>query len=701
MSFDMQEIYKQYPELEYAWLNEIDIKPKEMFNPMLNIPAEFQEPEMMPMYISWLLTRPEYLSFICSEILKVDLLPMQSLFYHEIWNKKFPMLIATRGYGKSFGLAVYALLRALLLPGRKIAICGAAYRQSKVLFGYMEGIYNRSPILRDIIHSFPGGARNGPFRGTDICGFRIGESVINCFPLGDGEKIRGQRAHDVIADEFGAINREIFETVIAGFAIVSANPLGNVQREAAIALAKKRNIILPAEIHKVDEFEITNQIIISGTAYYSVNHFAEYWRMWKARLLSKGDMEKYYKILGKDSESISQEDKDNDANSDWKDYCIFRIPYEKVPKGFMDEGQRNRAKATIDKGAYEMEYGAVFSKDSNGFFKYNSIEAATTAPQKRFYSYRPDGGFSHFCASKYGYKGPKYVMGVDPAAKVDRFSIIILEIHNDHRRVVYGWSTNEAEHRQRKAEGNHDENNYYAWCARKIRELTKAFNVERIAIDAGGGGGSIQEALSDTDKIDIEAGEKPFWPIVDDDKEKDTDWFEGPKILDMVNFANYAWLSEANHSLKKDIEEKNLLFPYYDTSVLITSGEMTFEDTGSKSYDTIEDIFDEIEELKDELITIVVSTTPSGRESWDTPEIKQANGKKGRARKDRYSALLLANMAAKAITPSSFTGIDRTTSGNFAEIIDSKHLGNAGYKTAPEWFKQNLDNNVIDLYGSV
>lgn len=1051
MSFDMEQVYQEHPELRYAWLN-VDVKPEELFNPLINVPPEFEEPEMMPMYISWLLTRPEYISFVCSEILKVNLLPMQALFYKEIWDKKFPMLIATRGYGKaiplntkcltstgwvkngdlsigdkiygrdgclhtiteihpqgqkqiyrlklldgreidccedhlwvvknqtkektlstkemfekgikytkkastsvaykykipnckpiqykkqvlpldayllgcllgdgcikghtpkiasddefiiaefnnrldgfeikkdptnnnhtivdrnkiaiynrlsytikelklnvgtkdkfipdiykygsiedrfelvrglldtdgsiakhggieftntceqlvddlievlrslgitckkaidnregqesvlpqgttylrrpyfrvfintsqpvfklprkldrikpnrtgaedyvsivdiqkldeytemqcitvdnpdhtfilkdhvvthnSFGLAVYALLRALLLPGRKIAICGAAYRQSKVLFGYMEQIYNNSPILRDIVNSYPG-TRNGPFRGTDICGFRIGESVINCFPLGDGEKIRGQRAHDVIADEFGAINREIFETVIAGFAIVSSNPFGNVQREAAIEMARERNIILPAEIHKVDEFEISNQIIISGTAYYTVNHFAEYWRMWKARILSRGDMNLYYKYLKKDVESIDVEEKDNDANTDWKDYCIFRIPYEKVPKGFMDEGQRNRAKATIDKGTYEMEYGAVFSKDSNGFFKYNAIEAASTDPKKTFYPWRPDGGFSHFSCVTRGRAGCKYVMGVDPASEVDRFSIIIIEIHEDHKRIVYGWSTNKAEHRDRITKGQLNEHNYYAWCARKIRELTKAFNVERIAIDAGGGGIAIEEALRDTDKINIAAGEKPFWPIVDDDKEKDSDWYEGPKILEMVNFANYKWLAEANHSLKKDITEKTILFPYYDTSVLVTDGaiRMYNEDgTDVVQYDTIEDIFEEIKELKEELTTIVVTITPSGRESWDTPDIKQANGKKGKAKKDRYSALLLANMAARAITPIPFTGLERTTAGDFAGIVQSKNSENVGYKTAPDWMKREMDNSILDAYGSV
>ena len=38
----------------------------------------------------------------------------------------------------------------------------------------------------------------------------IGQSTITCLPLGDGSKIRGQRANDIIADEFASIPRDIF-----------------------------------------------------------------------------------------------------------------------------------------------------------------------------------------------------------------------------------------------------------------------------------------------------------------------------------------------------------------------------------------------------------------------------------------------------------------------------------------------------------
>ena len=50
-------------------------------------------------------------------------------------------------------------------------------------------------------------------------------------------------------------------------------------------------------------------------------------------------------------------------NFNWDDYSIIRIPYELIPKGFMDDKQVARAlKATIHTGIYNMEYAYVLPK---------------------------------------------------------------------------------------------------------------------------------------------------------------------------------------------------------------------------------------------------------------------------------------------------------------------------------------------------
>jgi hypothetical protein len=90
----------------------------------------------------------------------------------------------------------------------------------------------------------------------------------------------------------------------------------------------------------------------------------------------------------------------------------------------------------------------------------------------------------------------------------------------------------------------------------------------------------------------------------------------------------------------------------------------------------------EIEELKDELSTIVMSITTAGRERWNTPEVKLGSGKKGRMRKDRYSALVIANMIARTIQrelpPQSYQHIGMVVGQQ------GQNAGGQMYK-GPEW----------------
>ena len=62
-------------------------------------------------------------------------------------------------------------------------------------------------------------------------------------------------------------------------------------------------------------------------------------------------------------------------NFDWTQYSIIRMPYELLPKGFMDADQVARSKATVHTIIYQMEYGACFTRDSQGFFKRSLIES--------------------------------------------------------------------------------------------------------------------------------------------------------------------------------------------------------------------------------------------------------------------------------------------------------------------------------------
>lgn len=651
-----------------AWLRIGPIDESKLFNPMDFVTKDDSD---FNTRLAYLMSKPEYFSFICKEILNIQLLPTQCLFLEEMWIRKFPMLIATRGFGKSFGLALYALLRALLLDGRKVVIVGSAFRQSKILFEYIENIWRNSPLLRTMCDE-----RSGPKRENDRCILRINNSIITCLPLGDGQKIRGQRAHDIIADEFASIPRDIFENVVAGFGVVSSNPIDNVQKAAAKALADELGFVLEDEQYDVDGNHVPNQIIISGTAYYEFNHFAEYWKKWKAIIKSKGNAVRLREIFN------GEEPPDN---FNWKDYSIIRMPYELVPKGFMDADQIARSKATVHSGIYQMEFGAVFTKDSKGFFKMSLIHSCVPSNINVIKNAKGEEIITQ--ALLLGDPNKRYIMGVDPASEVDNFSIVILELNPGYRSIVHCWTTSRSQHKDMQKSGFSTEKDFYAYCARKIRDLMGRFPTIHIAMDAQGGGIAVMEALHDDRNLLKE--ELPIWPVIDIEDPKDTDGERGLHILEMCQFAKYEWLSEANHGMKKDLEDKILLFPYSNGSSLglATAEDLIYE----RKYDTLEDCVLDIEELKTELSIIEISQTTAGRDRWDTPEVIVGIGKKKRLRKDRYSALLMANMAARKIerAPSVATA---SFYGGFANNIDKapKKAKTGNLFNGPSWFTEAM-----------
>lgn len=653
--------------IDEAWLN-LDLpNDEEIFNPMSILDPSEDDYQFK---LTWLMTRPEYFSFLCKYVLNIQILPSQALMLCEMWNRKFPMLIATRGFGKSFILALYSILRALILPKRKIVIVGAAFRQSKVLFEYIETIWNNSPLLRDICDG-----ESGPRRDVDRCVMRLNDSRITALPLGDGQKIRGQRANDIISDEFASIPRDIFETVVAGFAAVSSDPIENVKRIAS----EKRAKSLGLHVEKKDDNIVENkdnQIILSGTAYYDFNHFAAYWKKWRSIIKSKGERNRLREIFGGE---------DPPSTFDWREYSIIRIPYELLPEGFMDSAQVARSKATVHNGIYQMEFGACFTRDSQGFFKRSLIESCVCSDTETIRD--SAGNEIMFQAKLIGDTDKKYVFGVDPASEVDNFSIVVVEISGDHRRIVYCWTTNRSEHMEKVKKGFSNETDFYAYCARKIRDLMKLFPCVHIAMDAQGGGIAVMESLHDKDKLG--PGESPIWPVIDRDKPKPSDGERGLHILEMCQFAKYDWLSEANHGMRKDFEDKLLLFPAFDAITLSISN--VEDGLKGRIYDTLENCVMEIEQLKDELSMIQMSQSPNGRDRWDTPEVIIAAGKKSKMRKDRYSALLMANMAARIVsrTPEKH---EYEFYGGFAYIPDGPKEKERDIEdfSGPSWFTENM-----------
>ena len=608
-TFLMNELDTAYLELEK---NEIARLPKQFKGLDFSTSDATSKSLVEYSYNNWI--------FAAKVFLNVDLLPFQGVTISELYNKPFYIIVASRGYGKSFLLAVYALLRAIFKQGSKIVIVSASFRQSMVVFNYIQDIFKRSMVLQQIC----GGSK--PKKDISMCSFKIGNSEIISVPLGNGDKIRGLRANCILTDEFAALPEEIFQVVVRGFSVVSLDPVGKIKAK----YREKELIEAGVDLEILDEESDDNQIILTGTAYYQFNHFYAWYKKYLSIIECGNDLDKLRKVVG---EEVT--DEELKLLSPEK-FGVMRVPHYSLPYGYMDEGIIAQSKATMTKAHFDMEFGAEFYADSDGFFPRSLIEGSTM--------------FQKYSVKLRGDKGKRYIMGVDPARQRDHFSIVLVELDESGERrhkIVYAWATNES---KMKKSGEVNENQtYYGACAVKIRQLLKRFNICLIMMDAGGGGRSVADYLRE--RRFLKAGEQPIWEM----DESSQNMYEGLHILKLIS-ASSSWVKDANHSMRKSIEEFNLLFPIYDTIAIEAelnqfaaaqqnSIDKAINKVRNAMLDTVEDVSEEVEEMKNEISNIVVTATGMGNEHFDLPKLTQPGQKtqKDRRRKDRYSACVLAH----------------------------------------------------------
>jgi hypothetical protein len=599
------------------------------------------------------------------------LLPFQGVMLEILWNRKFPMIMAARGGGKTFLLGVYALLRAILMPGEEIVAIGKAFRQSKKIFEYIERIYNTSPIIREAVDStfkqFNVKRKDPISHGSDKYEFHVGLSKIIALPIGDGESIRGQRATTLLVDEFASVNEDVLEIVVTPFLSVHKNPQKSAELYALLSRLEK----LGARDEVLENVMATggrgNQMVISGTASNRFNHFFKYWQHYLNIITSGGDSANIRRALsdkmGVASENISSADIE-DVCDTWREYCVYRLPYTSMPRGYLDHAMVARNRITFSSARFKQEYLCEFPDETGGFIPMTLIKQATpTAPQE-----------VPVPIELYGEPGARYVMGVDPARQQDYFAISILKLKGSHgSRFVYCRAFKQKE---------------YSVIIQVILDLLRRFNIALIVMDPGGGGVNVRDMLCDPSHVpnrnDI------IWDV-DDERAHYKSY--GRKILKMQTFTNQ-WVDEAIHGMRSDIEHNRLQFPVpsviqsdealmkqyaryvgkaVDTIFMKTSGgDWTSEShriinalnnemigLENEDGDRIEDgIVDHINEAICEICAIEQQGVPGSTSvRYDLPRLTGTNIIDVRHR-DRYTATLLASYGARILIS---TGVHSTS----------------------------------------
>jgi len=550
-----------------------------LFNPLTDVPGHLKEKDVLTELFK--LGSPNYSPvFGIKYLLNVNLMEHQVSMIQALLKFKFPMMLLSRGAGKTMMLAIYSIYHAVMHPNTRIILVSASFRQSKLIFAEIKRIFDGSPILRAI-------SDYDPRMGTDHCRYSVCGSTITALPLGNGDKIRGERGHVILADEFDSIDSEVFDTVIRGFGATQSDPW----QKAKEAFVNKGD--------SEDRGAVSqgNKIILAGTAGYTNGTFYKMYKHYNMIIGNKlkGNAEDFEDILGEDAQKY---------DLDYRDYCILRYKWTDLPKGMMDAKMIESAQATMPRQIFDMEYNAVFGDDSAGFFKARDLREATSK------------GAEGFTVKVSGDAKKSYVMGVDPARTHDRFSINIIEAGQPNK-VVYHWTC---------------QNKKFSYSAAKIRELMRRFNIVGINMDAGGGGHAIEELLNIVDTPDgykIKKEDEPKIIRIDQERSALVDEDKSLRILNLQNFTS-KWIEEANTSLQKTIEDKSLMFP---------------RTTADSSSNETEDALFEVTELKKEILAISVGYTTTGRKHFN---LKPGDARKDDSvkHKDRYSSLLLSNIMA-------------------------------------------------------
>lgn len=372
------------------------------------------------------------------DLLGVDLAPIQRVVFEDMWFKDYVIVVAGRGYGKSYLLGLLATLSSMLKPGYRTGLMSPSFRQSKMIFAEVEKLYAQSSIFREA-------CEKPPTRGTDSCYVRfksvagIAPSFIEAVPLGnDGGKIRGSRFYLIVVDELAQVPDSILDLVIRPFGATSLAPMERVRR-----IEQQEKLIKLGLASQEDfEKETVNKMIMTSSGYYKFNH------MWRRM---------------KDHWRQMEEAKNNNQESP---YSVWQIPYWDLPSGFLDMNNINEAKRVMSSSEFRMEYEAAMISDSEGFFKASLLEQCTLS--------------SGFFIESRGDKNGQYVMGVDPNQGGSASAGIVIVRTGTVNKVV-----NVLELKKQTTQETTE----------TIQELCNNYNIIRIFMDSGGGGKSIRDLL--------------------------------------------------------------------------------------------------------------------------------------------------------------------------------------------------------------
>ena len=558
----------------------------------------------------------ENITFSADLLMGIKLFPFQHMAVKAMFQTDYFMGVWSRGMSKSFTTGVYAALDAVLNQGVEIGILSKSFRQAKMIFKKIEDIAAKpeAALFAQCITK--------KSKSNDEWLMEIGRSRIRALPLGDGEKLRGFRFHRIIIDEFALMPERIYNEVIVPFLSVVENP---TQRE--------------------DLYNIETQMIEQGKMTEEERYI---WPNNKLIALSSASykFQYMYKAYTQFENLIHNQPVDDTARR-----TIMQFSYDCAPKQLYDQNLLNQAKSSMSQSQFDREFGAVFTDDSSGYFKISKMAECSI----------PDGESPSIEVA--GEAGEEYLVSFDPSwaesESSDDFAILVLKLNKEKQIgvVVHSYAlagANMKEHIK-----------YFSY-------ILQAFNVVMVIGDYAGGvqflSACNESEIFKKDNLKLKTIEVDFEKseAYNSDLQKARNAYnKTEKKICYLRKPTSNWIRQANELLQSNFDHKRIFFgsraiddsyqtqrrkqiPIEKLKYLKGSDALSENMTKeAKMIDFVEHQSDMLELIKVECALIQITTTTQGTQTFDLPPNLRRQSGRDKARKDSYSALVLANWMVK------------------------------------------------------
>ena len=540
----------------------------------------------------------------------VKLAAYQEIHIKALLNRNFNLCVFGRGCGKSFIAAVFCFLQCVFEPNTKILIAGPTFRTARFIFNNLEKIVN-SKGAELLAQCF--GAKT---RRNDQFEWEINGGSIVAIPL-NGEKIRGFRANVLVLDEFLLLPEEIVKNVLMPFLVAPQN----IKERMEIRELEDK-LISEGIIEEKDRmvFENTSKMIALSSASYT--------------------FENLYKTYNDWCEKINSPEKTEAT------YFVSQISYEALPEEMIDKTIIEEAQAGgSSHSGFLREYCAQFTDGSDSYFNAKKMEECTLKI----------GEEPHTLMM--GNPDKKYILGIDPnmsdSPNADYFAMAVMEYDEDKKQGIlvhtYAGLGNLKNHV-----------NYFYYI------LTN-FNIVFMILDNAGAdtflSAANESSLFKSKNIEI----KTF----DFNTELEGQDYESElkKARNQYNLENKKiafnqvfttnFIRKANEHLQACIDYKKIWFASrtgaddeaFSQAINLNIPLALMKTEDKKDWtllDFIENQDDFIYQTKKQCVLVEHSATSRGTQSFDLPQHLKRSASANKARKDNYSALMLANWAVKS-----------------------------------------------------